>query len=480
MTALLPIRGTGTSTAEDARWIDRATGRSHAPAHRVRAPRRQRLVAIGDLASAIAVLGLLSPFTTVHPLRDGLLVAAWLIALAAARGYDAVLVPFWPDEVRRVWTAAIALAALLPLVAGQLGGPINRVAGATITAALFGVAATSMRWILRAGVALRFGGRVGALRVVVAGHRRDVDRLVAELGAVRFRGYDVVDVCDVPPGSPDALARMAEVVRSASADALLVAPCRHLEAKELRRLTWQLERSGARLLVSTSLLDVSPGRTHLAHAGGLPLVSVRHARTQGGSRMVKAVTERALAAAALIVLSPLLLAIAILIRIDSPGPALFRQRRVGKDGVGFSMLKYRTMHQGAEELRPTLDSLVSPTHVLFKLRDDPRVTRVGGFLRRYSLDELPQLINVVRGDMALVGPRPPLPDEVARYETDVLRRLAVKPGITGLWQVSGRSDLSWDDSVRLDLRYVDNWSLGHDWLIIARTFSAVLAHRGAY
>jgi exopolysaccharide biosynthesis polyprenyl glycosylphosphotransferase len=415
-----------------------------------------------------------------QPLRLLLLLAAWLIALAAVGGYDATRVPFWPDEVRRVWFAAVGLAACLPLAAGALGGTIDRVAGSIVAATLLGVAATGQRWLLRVGAAQRYGGRVGALRIVVAGHRRDVRRILAELGDGRFRSYDVVDVCDVPPGSCDAVESMAEAVRRSAADALLVAPCRHLDARVLRRLSWQLERSDARLLVSTSLLDVSPGRTRLAHAGGLPLVSLRQARTRGGHRLLKDLYERALATMALVLLAPFLVAVAVLIRIDSPGPAFFRQVRTGKDGIVFSMLKFRTMRQDAEALRPTLEGLVSPTCVLFKLRDDPRTTRVGRFLRRYSLDELPQLVNVVRGEMALVGPRPPLPDEVARYESDVLRRLAVKPGITGLWQVSGRSDLSWEASVRLDLRYVDNWSLGQDWWILARTLGAVLGHRGAY
>jgi lipopolysaccharide/colanic/teichoic acid biosynthesis glycosyltransferase len=196
--------------------------------------------------------------------------------------------------------------------------------------------------------------------------------------------------------------------------------------------------------------------------------------------MLKELAERTLAAVALVVLSPLLIAIAVLIRIDSPGPAIFRQVRAGKHGLSFSMLKFRTMSEDAEALRPELEHLSSPGCLLFKLRDDPRITRVGRVLRRYSLDELPQLVNVLRGQMALVGPRPPLLEEVEQYEPDVLRRLAVKPGITGLWQVSGRSDLSWEESVRLDLRYVDNWSLGRDAAIVARTFGAVLGHRGAY
>jgi exopolysaccharide biosynthesis polyprenyl glycosylphosphotransferase len=425
----------------------------------------------------LMALGVLGPGELMWPTA---LVAAWVTALGVTGGYDAARFPFWPDEVRRIWLAALGMAACLPLAVGPSRAPFDHVSGWTITAALLAVVSTAQRWLVRAAGSLRYGGRVGALRIVVAGHRRGVEKTVAELHHGGSGRYDVVAVCDIPPGAPDGVARMAEVVRASQAEALLVVPSRHLEAVTLRRLGWQLEQTRARLLVSTSLFDVSPRRTQLAQAGGLSLVSVREPRTQGGTRLVKELTERALAATALVALGPLILALMAVVRFDSPGPALFRQIRTGKDGRTFTMLKLRTMHRGAEEARLALDSSVPPSSVLFKLRDDPRITRAGRFLRRYSLDELPQLVNVVRGEMALVGPRPALPDEVSRYESDVLRRQTVKPGITGLWQVSGRSDLSWEDSVRLDLRYVDNWSLRHDWLILARTVGAVLGHRGAY
>jgi lipopolysaccharide/colanic/teichoic acid biosynthesis glycosyltransferase len=159
---------------------------------------------------------------------------------------------------------------------------------------------------------------------------------------------------------------------------------------------------------------------------------------------------------------------------------IFRQDRVGRDGRHFTMLKFRTMHVDADETLQQLAGLNESDGVLFKVRLDPRITRLGRILRRYSLDELPQLVNVMRGHMSLVGPRPALPSEVVRYDEDPRRRLAVKPGLTGLWQVSGRSDLSWSDTVRLDLLYVDNWSFSLDLVILCRTVKAVLGHRGAY
>jgi exopolysaccharide biosynthesis polyprenyl glycosylphosphotransferase len=206
---------------------------------------------------------------------------------------------------------------------------------------------------------------------------------------------------------------------------------------------------------------------------------IEHPRLSGGRRMVKGIVEFAAALTILAIVSPVLLAVAALVRIDSPGPAFFRQNRVGRHGRTFRMVKFRTMHVGAEQLLAPLQP-DNGDGVLFKLRVDPRVTRIGRFLRRYSLDELPQILNVLLGHMSLVGPRPPLAAEVAKYPDDMRRRLVVRPGMTGLWQVSGRSDLSWDEAVRLDLQYVENWSLSLDLMILLRTVVAVLRGSGAY
>jgi lipopolysaccharide/colanic/teichoic acid biosynthesis glycosyltransferase len=210
-------------------------------------------------------------------------------------------------------------------------------------------------------------------------------------------------------------------------------------------------------------------------------MQVRAAPARGPRRLVKDIVERVVAALALVVLAPLLVLVWARVRAESTGPGLFRQQRVGRGGTEFTMVKFRTMTTTAEKDLARLAELNQVEGgVLFKIRSDPRITPWGARLRRYSLDELPQLWNVVRGDMSLVGPRPALPQEVECYDADPRRRLAVKPGITGLWQVSGRSDLSWAESVRLDLRYVDNWSLALDVAIVCRTVRAVLSHRGAY
>jgi exopolysaccharide biosynthesis polyprenyl glycosylphosphotransferase len=214
---------------------------------------------------------------------------------------------------------------------------------------------------------------------------------------------------------------------------------------------------------------------------GLPLVHVEEPVFTGPTRLVKELIDRTVAALAVVLLLPLWLGVALAVRVDSAGPVLFRQQRVGRLGSGFTMLKFRTMGVDAEQRRAELaDRNQNGDGPLFKVADDPRVTRVGRVLRRYSLDELPQLFNVLTGQMSLVGPRPPLPGEVAVYDDSVARRLLVKPGLTGLWQVSGRSDLTWDEAVRLDLRYVENWSLALDLQIVWKTFSAVARSSGAY
>jgi exopolysaccharide biosynthesis polyprenyl glycosylphosphotransferase len=213
---------------------------------------------------------------------------------------------------------------------------------------------------------------------------------------------------------------------------------------------------------------------------GLPLMHMERPELTGHRRLTKNLFDEVSAGLGVLLMLPLLLGIAVAVKATSPGPVLFRQERVGRDGRTFSMFKFRSMVTGADRMLGDLVAEDDGNGVLFKKKDDPRITRVGKFIRRYSLDELPQLLNVLRGEMSLVGPRPPLPCEVERYGFDMHRRFLVKPGVTGLWQVSGRSDLSWDDSVRIDVRYVENWSLTFDFMILWKTVGAVLRGSGAY
>jgi exopolysaccharide biosynthesis polyprenyl glycosylphosphotransferase len=269
-------------------------------------------------------------------------------------------------------------------------------------------------------------------------------------------------------------------VRRCGADTVAVLSSSEIDGRALRQLAWELEKTGTDLCVAPALLDVAGPRTTVRPTAGLTLLHVDHPQLSGPRQAMKALFDRCAAGAALVALSPLMLALAMVIRLSDGGPALFTQTRVGKDGRVFKIYKFRTMVVNAERLRNQLLARNDLDGVLFKLRRDPRVTAIGARLRRWSMDELPQLINVFLGDMSLVGPRPALPDETAKYADHVRRRLVVKPGLTGLWQVSGRSDLSWDESVRLDLRYVENWSFALDVQILWKTFSALCRGAGAY
>jgi len=277
---------------------------------------------------------------------------------------------------------------------------------------------------------------------------------------------------------------MDEIVAAAGAygcDVVIALGCPEFGRGALRRLSWQLHAAGVEVALAPILTDVAAGRLALADAGGLPLLHLRAPVLTGPARVLTDLWQRAAALLILTMISPLMFVLAVLVRATSRGPALFRQQRVGLDGAEFTCLKFRTMVVDAEARQAEVAHLNEMSDgPLFKISKDPRLTRIGGVLRRYSLDELPQLLNVVGGTMALVGPRPPLPAEAERYTDEMRRRLAVKPGLTGLWQVSGRSSLSWAESVRLDLSYVENWSPGLDAMILLRTTSAVVRGEGAF
>lgn len=272
-----------------------------------------------------------------------------------------------------------------------------------------------------------------------------------------------------------------DAVDLVDAEVVVVASHPDMTGPELRRLSWGLESRDVELIVSPGIMEVAGPRLSIRPAAGLSLLHVERPAVKGGRLFGKIIFDRVASVLIAVAILPVMLLVALAVKLDSHGPVLFRQIRIGARGEPFTMLKFRSMVPDAEaQLSVVVADGNDGNGVLFKQREDPRVTRVGRFIRRFSLDELPQLLNVLRGDMSLVGPRPPLPTEVEGYEPDAVRRLRVKPGLTGLWQVSGRSDLSWEDSLRLDLRYVDNWSMFLDLQILWKTARAVLARRGAY
>lgn len=434
---------------------------------------RALVVAVGDVLAALtAILLVLEADLVDGPVTVATVVgmpAAWVLCVGARRGYEERLLRGWQDEVEGVVGAGLVLTVAAVVVAafGNIAvTPEGFLLLVTGTVGLSLAPRAAVRVVRRHRRARAQHGQ----RVVVVGNRDDVDPLVAELRRFPSPGLVVVGA------SPDSLA--AELDERTAA--VVAVPCAELDPPALRRMGWELERTGTELFVTAGLLDVARTRAAVVTPGNLPLVHVRRSELTGVRRLVKDVAERLATLVGLILLAPLMLAIAIAVRLDSPGPAFYRQTRVGRDGEAFTMVKFRTMHVGADQLLAELADHNEADAVLFKMRSDPRVTRIGGVLRTWSLDELPQLFNVLLGQMSLVGPRPPLPAEAMLYESDVNRRFAVKPGVTGLWQVSGRSDLTWEESVRLDLRYVDNWSLSSDLRILLRTVRAVLRRDGAY
>jgi exopolysaccharide biosynthesis polyprenyl glycosylphosphotransferase len=327
--------------------------------------------------------------------------------------------------------------------------------------------------------------------VLAVGPELAVADLVTELRRGTYHGLEVVAACVAGEITGEAVAGIPVLgglavddvvgaVRRSGAETVAVLSSSELDSVMLRQIAWGLEKTGTDLCVAPALLDVAGPRTTIRPIAGLTLLHVDHPQLSGPRQVLKDLFDRSAAAVALVLLSPLIVALGAAIKLSDSGPALFTQTRVGKDGQTFTIYKFRTMVVDAENLLAELREKNDNDGAKFKMRRDPRVTAVGAQLRKWSLDELPQLFNVVLGEMSLVGPRPALPDETARYAPHVHRRLAVRPGLTGLWQVSGRSDLTWEESVRLDLRYVENWSFALDLQILWKTFSVIFRGAGAY
>jgi exopolysaccharide biosynthesis polyprenyl glycosylphosphotransferase len=420
------------------------------------------------------------------------LVVVWMCFLLWTRCYDDRVLGYGPDEYRRVVSASLKLAGAVA-IAGYLND-VRVSRGFLGIAFLVGTTTLPVgRYLARMALhRARSRERGWSRRVLVVGDASHVLELAHQLRRDGYAGYRVVGAC-----IPDALIapvpqqldgvpvvgsfrNILEAAEAVSADTVAVTGSGELTARRLRRLGWQMEGTGIDLVLAPALTDVAGPRIHTRPVAGLPLIHVESPEFRGARKAFKGLIDRTVAFIAILLLTPVFVAIAIAIKIDSRGPVIFRQVRVGRGGHEFDVYKFRSMVVDAHAMLDVLSELSENDGLMFKMRRDPRVTRMGRILRKWSLDELPQLFNVLFGDMSLVGPRPPLPTEVAWYDQDVARRLLVKPGMTGLWQVSGRSDLSWEDGIRLDLYYVENWSLATDVTILWKTIGAVLQRRGAY
>jgi exopolysaccharide biosynthesis polyprenyl glycosylphosphotransferase len=352
---------------------------------------------------------------------------------------------------------------------------------------------TGSRWLWRRWLNQQRSRGEYLSRVIVIGETSDVEYVVNQIESNVTAGYKISGVALSALDSTlelrppwvripvlSTLADVSRMVEVTGADAVIAAGPLPGGSTYIRELGWKLEATGTELVLASRLTNVAGPRIHWRPVDGLPLVHVELPQYAGGKHVLKRVVDVVVASLALLVLSPLLLVLAIIVKRDSAGPVIFRQVRAGKNGVPFHMLKFRSMVQTAETDIESLRELNEGSGPLFKIRNDPRVTKCGRWMRKYSLDELPQFWNVLTGEMSLVGPRPPLPLEVQGYEKFTHRRLLIKPGITGLWQVNGRSTLPWEESIRLDLYYVENWSLTGDLAILWRTFKAMRSPVGAY
>ena len=485
--------------------VDTSTGkdRTAPPAHWMRRyPRRlavvDAVVILWATSGALLVrFGLVStsdadPITT-YAWITVILSITWWVMLTAWDTRNPRVLGSGAEEYKRVFAASLWLFGIIAILSYAFRYDTARgYVGLALPAGVVGLLLA--RWITRQLLVTERKHGLSTSRILLIGDRDAVDHLATSLLKNLHAGYLPVAAYvingprdpltinhDLPVvGTRADVDAIMSAIEANDADSVAVSAGSNLHPEVLRRLGWALADAEIRLILAPALTDIAGPRIHTQPVAGLPLIHVSTPRLTGGSRVLKRLFDIAGSAVLIAVLSPLLLLVALLVKLSSPGPVLYSQERIGAKGATFRMVKFRSMAKDADaQLVQLLDAQGRSDTPLFKVLDDPRITRVGRQLRKYSLDELPQLFNVLRGSMSLVGPRPQRAGEVALYDDAAHRRLYVSPGMSGLWQVSGRSNLSWEESIQLDLYYVENWSLMQDVVILFRTFRAVFASRGA-
>lgn len=444
---------------------------------------------LGNVDVAISADGRISDVS--YWVFSSSLIVLWMTALSWSDSRNVRVLGSGPTEYLRVVDSSVRLFGGIAIVAFLTRTDVAR--GFLLISLPFGVAVLLfMRWLWRQWLITMRREGVYSARVLLVGSIDSVTQIARELGRTPSAGYLVVGACtpsgrlgEVLPGTEIPVVGSVHAIEGAMrlthADTVAVTSTDELPPDKVKQISWNLHAGRQHLVLAPSIIDIAGPRLHTRPVAGLPLIHVETPRFSKGQNLLKRAVDILLSAVLIVLMAPVLAVMAMCIRLSSVGPVLFRQVRIGRDGREFTMLKFRSMVINAEDLLGELwrdreeQGLNSGNAVMFKMKDDPRVTPIGRIMRRYSLDELPQLFNAFGGSMALVGPRPPLPSEVEQYATHVHRRFLVKPGITGLWQVSGRSTLSWEETVRLDLSYVENWSLIGDLAILAKTAKAALA-----
>ncbi|WP_179273285.1 MULTISPECIES: sugar transferase [unclassified Rhodococcus (in: high G+C Gram-positive bacteria)] len=423
------------------------------------------------------------------------LAGLWIAFLSIFRTRSPRVIGDGAEEYRRIVSATFRLFGVIAIVSLLFRIDIARLYLAiALPVGLLALLLT--RWVWRKAVSRSRGKGEYKTSVLIVGSRSAALSMAQSFEKSPSAGYAVVGICmpgyEVPRdgvvhiegteipvlgGEHDVL----DAIEECGADTVAVTATEHLGHKGIRKMIWDLEKKDVDLVVAPGVVDVAGPRLVMRPVAGFPLIHVEKPQYNGATRFSKTAFDLTFAALVLVLISPILLAVAIAVKATSRGPVFYKSERMGIDGKPFAMIKFRSMTVDADkQVANLLDQNEGAGGVLFKMREDPRVTPVGKVLRRFSLDELPQFINVLKREMSVVGPRPPLRREVETYNGEVRRRLLVKPGVTGLWQVSGRSDLSWEETVRLDLSYVENWSMVGDLLIIAKTMKAVAGSDGAY
>jgi exopolysaccharide biosynthesis polyprenyl glycosylphosphotransferase len=420
----------------------------------------------------------ISPVVAVYgmPFIIGLV---WWGLLAVRGSYDQRVIGLGTEEIRRIVSATLLLFAVVAGVSYLIRADISR-AYAFVSLPVGLVLLVAGRFAWRGWLYRQRGRGLFLQRTVVVGSDPSAVDLIARLERDAYAGYSVVGRYGPPStGVQEWLSGLDIVLETTDATAIALVPSEALTSDAIHELAWRLEGRDLDLLIAPAIVDITGPRLTVRPAAGLPLLHMDEAVLSRPQAFSKRALDLVGSVTLAILLLPVLLAVAVAVRVSSKGPIIFRQTRIGAGGRPFTMLKFRTMVDGADDMREELRAASGNQGAIFKMADDPRITGVGRFLRRWSLDELPQLWNVIGGSMSLVGPRPHPMDDVDRYELDAYRRLALKPGLTGLWQVEGRSDLSWQEALQFDLYYVETWTLSGDLVLLARTVRAVLQGRGA-
>jgi exopolysaccharide biosynthesis polyprenyl glycosylphosphotransferase len=435
----------------------------------------------GLFISSRASTWAINPLVAVYSMPF-VIAALWLAMLGLRGSYDQRTIGLGTEEIRRVVSATLYTFAIVAGVSYLIRADISR-AYAFVSLPLGLVLIVASRFLWRGWLYRQRARDTFMYNTVIVGSGNACDELNDRLARDSYAGYRVVSRYEAPlHGNADLgpwLDGLEEVLDATEGEALAVTPSENLSSEAIRQLAWRLEGRSVDLLIAPAMMDIAGPRLSVRPAAGLPLLHLDEAVLSRSQRFAKRTLDLLGSAVLIVVLSPVMIVCALAVKFSSKGPAIFRQVRIGRGGRPFTMLKFRTMVRNADALREQLRTEHDLDDPMFKMANDPRITGPGRFLRRWSLDELPQLFNVFGGSMSLVGPRPHPLDDVNRYELEAYRRLALKPGLTGLWQVEGRSDLDWAEALQLDLYYVETWSLSGDLVLLARTVRAVIQGRGA-